>query len=134
MSSNELAGHCAAFWQQAVWITKKIARPEPRSALHWLHRIVLDRVYALLEEEAWLAGRKARPEALKAEKWLDERRLSQTRMATDLDQKTLARALLAQLDLFEDLSRGIAAARGVELPDYSAVAGWVRSELAKLAN
>jgi hypothetical protein len=118
MSATELAEHSAAFWQQAVWITKKIARPEPRSAAHWLHRLILGRVYALLEEEAWLADRKARPEALKAEKWLDERRLAQTRVATDLEPRTLARALLAQVDLFEELARGIAATGGYTLPDY----------------
>jgi len=131
MNSIELVQHCAAFWQQAVWITKKIARPELRSAMHWLHRLVLNHVYLLLEEEAWIAGRKARPEALKAEKWLDERRLAQTRMTTDLEQRVLARALLAQIELFEELSSGIAASRGMVLPDYSAVAAWLRSELAK---
>ena len=133
MSVEEFSRHVAAFWQKCVWVAKKIARPEPRSAMHWLHKLVIEHVYALLEEEAWLAGRVARPEALKAEKWLDARRLEQTVVETGTDQRILARALLGQITLFEEVCRSVAGSRGIVLPDYSAVATWLRQELTKLA-
>lgn len=133
MSAKDFAQHTAAFWQKSVWVAKKIARPEPRSAMHWLHKLVVEHSYAILEEEAWLAGQVARPEALKAEKWLDARRLEQTAMSTSLDQKVLAQALMAEITLFEEVSASVASRRGFALPDYSAVAAWLRAELAKLA-
>lgn len=134
MGAEEFSLHAGAFWQKAVWVTKKIARPEPRSALHWLHKLVTDHVYALLAEEARLAGRPARPEARKAEQWLDAKRLAQTDIQTGTDQRGLARALLAQIILFEEVCRSVAGSRGFVLPDYSAVAGWLRTELTKLAD
>lgn len=132
MSVEEYGKHNAAFWQKSVWVAKKIARPEPRSAMHWLHKLVLEHVYAMLEEEAWLAGRVARPQALKAEKWLDEKRLQQTAIITSIDQGGLARALLAELDLFAEVSASVASRRGFALPDYRAVEAWLRTELGKL--
>ena len=132
MSAEEFSDHTAAFWQKAVWVAKKIARPEPRSAMHWLHKLVLEHVYAVLEEEAWLAGRVARPLALKAEKWLEARRLAQTAIETGIDQRGLARALLVEITLFEEVSRSVAGSRGFVLPDYSEVEGWLRTELTKL--
>ena len=134
MSTEEFSRHVAAFWQKSVWVAKKIARPEPRSALHWLHKLVIQHVYALLEEEAWLAGRVARPEALKAEKWLDANRLEQTAIETGTDQRGLARALLAEISLFEEVCRSVAASRGFAPPDYSAVAAWLRDELTKVSD
>ena len=132
MSVEEYGRHAAAFWQKAVWIAKKIARPEPRSAMHWLHKLIIEHVYAMLEEEAWLAGRVARPQALKAEQWLDERRLKQTAIVTGIEPAQLARALLAELDLFVEVSANVASHRGFALPDYSAVEAWLRAELGKL--
>jgi len=129
MSVTEFEKHVTAFWQKAVWVTKKIARPELRSANHWLHKLILQHVYALLEEEAWLAGKNARPEALKAEKWLDLRRLAQTAIETGVDQRLLARALLAQIALFEEVTQSIAQTRNFIVPDCSAVAAWLRAEL-----
>ena len=83
--------------------------------MHWLHKLVIEHSYALLEEEAWLAGRVARPEALKAEKWLDARRSRQTMIITSLDQKILAQALLAEIDLFEEVSRSVAQTHPAEI-------------------
>ena len=102
--------------------------------MHWLHKLIIDHVYALLAEEARLAGRPARPEARKAEQWLDAKRLTQTAVETSTDQRVLARALLAELTLFEEVSRSVASSRGWEVPDYSAVAGWLRQELSKLTD
>jgi len=132
ISAMEFDRHVSAFWQKAVWVVKKIVRPEPRSAIHWLHKLLVDHVYTLLAEEARLAGRAARPEARKAEKWLDARRLAQTEIETSLDQRVLARALLSQMTLFEEVCRSVADSRNFALPDYSAVAGWLRQELTKL--
>lgn len=129
MNEEEFNRHTSAYWQKAVWVAKKIARPELRSAMHWLHKLVLQHTYALLEEEAWLAGKGARPEALKAEKWLDAKRLAQTEIETEFSQSSLASALLAELSLFEDVSANIAKVNGFALPDYSAVAAWLRAEL-----
>lgn len=122
----------AAFWQLAVWLYKKIARPEPRSAMHWLHGLVRDHVYPLLEEEARLAGRVVRSEARKAERWLDARRLEQTAIATSVDQRVLAVALLQTIDLFTEAARSVAERRGFAMPDYREVEKWLRAELARL--
>ncbi|AOS44844.1 Streptomycin adenylyltransferase [Lacunisphaera limnophila] len=129
---EEFAGHVGAFWQKSVWVCKKIARPEPRSAMHWLHGLVTEHVYALLAEEARLAGRVARPEARKAEQWLDARRQAQTAFETGADARTLARALLAAITLFEEVSQSVATTRGFARPDDAAVAAWLRTELGKL--
>jgi hypothetical protein len=133
MSCEDFHRHVGAFWQKSVWVMKKIARPESRSAMHWLHKLILEHVYAVLEEEAWLAGRVARPEALKAEKWLDVRRMKQTEISTSTDQRVLAKALLAEMALFEEVSRNVAQSRGFVLPDYAPVAAWLRTELTRLA-
>jgi predicted nucleotidyltransferase len=125
--------HIGAFWQKSVWISKKIARPEPRSAMHWFHMLVTCHVYPMLAEEARLAGRSPRPEARKAEQWLDARRLVQTAIATSPDQRVLAKALLTEISLFEEVSRSVAECRGFVLPDHSQVAGWLRIELLKLS-
>jgi hypothetical protein len=107
-------------------------RGEVRAALRWLHAELAERRLTLLAEEARQAGRAARPEARKAEKWLDERRLGQTAIVTSPDQRVLARALLAEITLFEEVSRSVAQTRGFPLTDYSAVAAWLRTELNKL--
>ena len=133
LTAAEFAWHTAAFWQKAVWVFKKIARPEPRSAMHWLHLLVVNHVYVLLAEEARLAGRTPRPEARKAEQWLDDARLQQTAIATGPEQRVLARALLAELTLFREVAQSVAARRGFTLPDYSAVETWLRAELAKVS-
>jgi hypothetical protein len=52
---------------------------------------------------------------------------------TGTDPRTLARALLAEMDLFEEVCRSVAGSRGFAVPDYSGVAAWLRAELAKLA-
>ncbi|MFZ5496724.1 MAG: hypothetical protein ACOZE5_15500 [Verrucomicrobiota bacterium] len=121
-----------AFWRHAVWVCKKVARGESRAALRWNQVEAMEHLYALLAEEARLAGRPARPEARKAEQWLDARRLRQTDITTSLEQKVLARALLAEIELFEEVSRSVAQARGFALADHSAVAAWLRAELGKI--
>ena len=125
--------HAAAFWRHAVWVAKKILRGELRAALRWSQVELREHSYALLAEEARLAGRTPRPEARKAEQWLDERRLQQTAIVTSIEQAQLARALLAELDLFVEVSASVAARRGWVVPDYRAVEAWLRAELAKLA-
>lgn len=129
ISLVEFKNHVDAFWQKSVWICKKIIRPEPRSAMHWLHMVVIEHAYALLAEEARIGGRVARPEARKAEQWLDARRLQQTDIVTSLEQKVMARALLAEIELFEEVSQSVANSRGFKLPDNKAVATWLRGEL-----
>lgn len=133
LPAAELAKHVEAFWQKAVWVFKKIARPEPRSAMHWLHLLVVNHVYVMLEEEARSAGRTPRPEARKAEQWLDEKRLNQTEFVTGADPQVLARALLSQITLFREVSEGIASRRQITLPDYRAVEHWLRDNLERIA-
>jgi hypothetical protein len=132
-SQEDLQFHAAAFWRHGVWVQKKCARGESRAALRWQQVELTDHVYALLAEEARLAGRPARPEARKAEQWLDAKRLEQTKIETGTDQHVLARALLTQITLFEEVCRSVAGSRGWAVPDYSAVAAWLRQELTKLA-
>jgi hypothetical protein len=116
-----------------VWVHKKIMRGEVRAALRWYHAELTKRRLDLLADEARLAGRPSRPEARKAEKWLDAKRLEQTAIETSPDQRVLARALLAEISLFEDLSRSVAQTRGFKLPDYAPVATWIRAELSRFA-
>jgi hypothetical protein len=113
-------------------VFKKIMRGETRAALRWMHRELSERRWILIEEEAKIAGRAARPEARMAEQWLDERRLVQTVIITSAEQRILVQALLAEMSLYEEVSRNIANARGFTLADHSAVATWMRAELAKL--
>lgn len=133
LSAAEFAANAGAFWQQAVWVFKKIARPEPRSAAHALQLLVVDHVYLLLEDEARAAGRMPRPEARKAEKWLPPTRLAQTAALTPtLDQASLARALLGTLDLFAEAERAVATTRGFTPANHAAVAAWLRAGLTRL--
>jgi hypothetical protein len=129
---TEFNQHVTSFWQKSVWILKKIIRPEPRSAMHWLHLLMVRDVYALLQEEARLAGRRPRPEARKAEQWLDGTRLRQTAITTGPDQRMLANALLAEMTLFSELSVCVATSRGFHVPDYSEVKTWIHTQLAKV--
>lgn len=124
--------HAAAFWRHAVWVAKKILRGELRAALRWSQVELREHSYAMLAEEARLEGRTPRPEARKAEQWLAARRLQQTAIETGIDQRSLARALLAELDLFVEVSASVAARRGWTVPDYRAVEAWLRTELAKI--
>lgn len=133
MSAEEFNLHVQAFWQKAVWIAKKIARPEPRSAMHWMHKLILEHVYALLEEEAWLTGRSARPEALKSEKWLDTRRLQQTAIETGIDPAGLAKTLLLEIELFKDVCASVASRQGFAVKDHGAVKAWLEAELKRIA-
>lgn len=132
-SAAEFDRHTTAFWSKAVWIFKKIARPEPRSAMHWLHLLVVQHVYPLLAEEARLQGRKPRSEARKAEQWLDARRLNQTGIETGPDQRQLARALLNELTLFQEVTQSIAARRGFVITHHAAIETWLLTQLAKVA-
>jgi hypothetical protein len=132
LSNDDFASQVSAFWQKSVWVCKKIIRPEPRSAMHWMHMLITEHVYTLLAEEARMAGRPARSEARKAEQWLDQRRLEQTNIATSLEQKALANALLSQILLFEEVSASVAASRGFKLPDHTEVAAWLRAELQEI--
>jgi hypothetical protein len=132
MSEVEFSHHVSAFWQKGVWVFKKIARPEPRSALHWLHLLIVGHVYALLAEEARLEGRSPRPEARKAERWLSASRLADTELTTSTHQVVLARALLQQMTLLKDVSEKVAMLRGFAAPDHQHVEAWLRSELNQL--
>lgn len=121
------------FWRHAVWVHKKTMRGEVQAARRWFHAELVERRWVLLAEEARLAGRPARPEARKAERWLDTRRLEQTAITTSPDRRALAKALLAEMALFEEVSRSVAQSRGFTEPDYAAVAAWLRAELSLLA-
>jgi hypothetical protein len=49
------------------------------------------------------------------------------------DRRALARALLAELDLFEEVAPAVARTRGFAVPDHAAIAAWLRAGLAPLA-
>lgn len=134
LTAEEFERHVSAFWTKSVWIFKKIARPEPRSAMHWLHLTIVHHVYVLLAEEARLEGKQSRTEARKAEYWLNARRLDQTAIVTDIDQKQLARTLLAVMALFDEVVRSVARRRGFAVPDHTAVEAWLREELSRIAS
>jgi len=133
-SAEDFQHHAAAFWRHAVWVAKKILRGEMRAALRWQHVELREHVQALLAEEARLAGRTPRPEARQAEKWLNETRLRQTAVTTGPEPQMMARALLAEITLFEEVCRSVAASRGFLMPDYSAIAKWLRTKLAQPAH
>lgn len=132
LTQEDYTENLSGFWRHAVWVYKKIMRGESRAALRWYHRELVEHRLALLAEEARHADRASKPEARKAEKWLDARRLEQTAITTSPDQDVLARALLAEMALFEEVSRSVAQSRGFDLPDYTPVAAWLRTELKRL--
>lgn len=121
----------AEFWPRAVWLMKKIARGENRSAVLWLAKLNLEVVYPLLQEEARLQGRVSRPEARKAEQWLDDNRLAQTNFAVVPESRQLAGSLLGLMDLFKDVSRSVATRLNYRLSDTSELEEWLKGELAK---
>lgn len=123
----------AEFWPRAVWLMKKIARGENRSAVLWLAKLNLEVVYPLLQEEARLQGRVPRPEARKAEQWLNDKRLAQTDFAAVPEPQQLADSLLGLMDLFKDVSRSVAAHLNYLQYDATKVETWLRRQLAKLA-
>jgi hypothetical protein len=131
-SAQEFEFHVSAFWRHAVWVLKKIARGELRAAERLNRLEVAEHLLALLAEEARIAGRASRPEARKAEQWLDARRLQQTAIVTAPEQKQLARALLDEITVFEEVSQSVGASRGFTLPDHTAIAAWLRGELKKI--
>lgn len=140
ITAEDFAHATSAFWRHAVWLIKKTSRGELRAAARWYTREMFDHAYTLLAEETRLAGRGAgqqiRPgdiPARKAEQWLDATRLRQTAITTAPDRKVMAQALLAAITLFEEVSASVATQRGFPLPDYSALARWLRAELAVLA-
>lgn len=133
-TADDFLFHTAGFWRHAVWTAKKIRRGELRAAQRWAHVELREHTHVLLAEEARLGGRAPRPEARQAEKWLDARRLAQTDITTGTDPRGLARALLAEITLFEEASGSVAESRGFKPVDHSAVAAWLRAELAKLAD
>lgn len=133
LSEEQFQTHLVGFWRHAVWVYKKVMRGEVRAAMRWLHIELTERRLVLLAEEARLRGQQARPEARKAEQWLGARRLEQTDIVTSPDQLVLAKALLAEISLFEEVSRSVAESYGFVLPDHSQVAGWLRTELQKLS-
>lgn len=133
MTEQDFVQASSAFWRHAVWLLKKIARGELRAAARWYTLEMFDHIHVLLAEEARLAGRRPRTEARSAEQWLDAARLRQTEITTAPDQQVMVRALGAALDLFEEVSASVAKQRGFPPGDYSAVAAWLRAELAKLA-
>jgi hypothetical protein len=132
-SVKDFQHHVTAFWRHAVWVAKKIFRGELRAAMRWSQVELREHTYALLAEEARLEGRSPRPEARQAEQWLGADRLQQTATPTGPEQAQLAAALLAELALFQEVTQSIAARRKFAVPDHTAVAQWLATELAKVA-
>ncbi|MBI2497292.1 MAG: hypothetical protein HYV75_05015 [Opitutae bacterium] len=131
-SAGDFAGHVAAFWRHATWVARKTLRGELRAAVRWQHVELREHLYALLAEEARLAGRAPRPEARQAEQWLDAARRRQTEAPTGPDRRLLARALLADIALFREVSDRVAARRGFARPADRDIADWLRAELGKI--
>lgn len=134
LSAEEFANHVAGFWRHAVWVGKKILRGELRAAVRWSQVELREHTYALLAEEARLEGRAPRPEARQAERWLSGSRLSQTARPIGPEARMMAAAMLAEIDLFQDVTGKVTAQRGFGAPDHSAVARWLREELARIAS
>jgi hypothetical protein len=131
LAHEQFVGHTAAFWPLAVWLAKRIARKEYRAAIHWMGKLTLEHVYPVLQEEARLAGNSPRPEARKAELWLNEERLRQTEVTLAPDQRILAKALLASIDLFVSAAQSVAASRGFSLNPHREIEQWLRVELGR---
>lgn len=132
-SAADFGRHVAAFWRHAVWVARKTRRGELRAAVRWQHVELREHLYALLAEEARLAGRAPRPEARQAEQWLEAARRQQTDLVTGPQPAVLARALLAELTLFREVSEKVAAQHGWTRPDRAELEAWLRAELAKIA-
>lgn len=132
-TAGDFDRHVAAFWRHAVWVAKKILRGEVRAAWRWQHVELREHLFALLAEEARLAGQTPRPEARQAEQWLDPTRLQQTGIGSGPDQQLLARALLAEIALFREVSDQVAGRHNFTRPDCTAVEQWLRAQLGRLA-
>lgn len=132
-TADDFLFHTAGFWRHAVWTAKKIRRGELRAAQRWAHVELREHTYALLAEEARREGRAPRPEARQAERWLGAVRLGQTAALTGVTQRELAGALLAELDLFREVTASVAAHRGWAVPDHAAVEAWLRTELRNIS-
>ncbi|HVT73543.1 MAG TPA: aminoglycoside 6-adenylyltransferase [Lacunisphaera sp.] len=130
-TADDFRHHVAAFWRHAVWVGKKVMRGELRAAQRWHHVALCEHTYALLMEEARIAGRNPRPEARQAELWLAARRLEQTSVGTAPTPDQMAKALLAQVTLFQEASRSIAVHHGFELADHGPLETWIRDGLAR---
>lgn len=132
-TAGDFDRHTAAFWRHAVWVAKKTLRGELRAAQRWQQVEMREHLYALLAEEARQAGRPPRPEARQAEQWLGAARLRQTEHPVGPDPRLLARALLAELALFREVSAGMAARQGWKQTADPALEAWLRAELGKVA-
>lgn len=132
LSAEDFAFRVAGFWRYAAWVGKKIRRGELRAAQRCLHLELREHGYVLLAEEARLAGRTPRPEARQAERWLEPRRLQQTTPGAGPGAPELARALLAELEFFREVSGNVARQRGFAMPDHAALEQWLRIELAEV--
>ena len=119
---------CAAYWTTLVWVTKKIERGELRAAQREFHRTLLEKTWLLLEQEARDARARARPEARHAEQWLPPARVGQTAITTGPDPAVLRRAVAQLTGLSEEVAKGVAAARGWEPPDGSAIKAWMLAQ------
>jgi hypothetical protein len=132
-SAADFDHHVAGFWRHAVWVARKTLRGELRAAVRWQHVELREHLYALLAEEARLAGRAPRPEARQAEQWLEAARQQQTEHGTGPQPALLARALLAELTLFREVSEKVAARHGWPRPDRTELEAFLHSELTKIA-
>lgn len=126
--------HLSGFWRNAIWVQKKICRGELQAALRWFHTELVTHRWALLEEECRIEGGLPRPEARKAEIWLNPLRQKQSTTLTAADRKILSDALLAEIALFESLSKRIGAKHGIKIPDYAPISNFLRCEISAFAS
>jgi hypothetical protein len=124
----------SAFWTRAIWLCKRITRSEHRAAMYGMNQLWGDLIYPLLCEEARSGGQKPRPEARKAEVWLNQQRLKQTAFFIGPDSKRLADTLLSAIELFCDVTNGIAEKHSYPLPNRTDAEQWLRSELARITD
>src|SRR5207253_966421 len=126
LTAQEFERHVNGFWSATVWTTKKVVRGELRAADREYHRVMLEKLWLLLEVEARDSGRAARPEARHAESWLRTEELAGTAPANAADAAGLREAMRRTVDLFSQVSVRIAQAKGWQLGNTSAARTWLR--------
>ena len=125
LAHKDFHGHVAGFWAAAIWTAKKIARGESRAAQREINRVLVEKLWLLLEAEARSVGGAVRPEARHAEIWLAADRRRDTDIATRPEAATLRRALGELAQAFSAATDRVAARHGWTPPPIDAAREWV---------
>ena len=128
LTEAALRAHADTFWATAVWVAKKVARGELRAAQREFHRVLVEKIWLVLEDEARDRTPQVRPEARRAERWLPPAQVAETAFATAPDAQAMTAALEEAADTFAAVCARLAVTRGWGLDDPTALRRWLASQ------